>query len=127
MKTSGCGRRRRTSGEFMRQAYLTGVWKRIFGFMQEWEYLPEAPILLPILQDKKAETNHFYTEYFLQERLHEFSQFSGKEKLYRYGLFIWKTQQQPGGKPLGLCVLQGQSGEVYSRSHQCLDRRGQIF
>ena len=40
----------------MRQAYLTGVWKRIFGFMQEWEYLPEAPILLPILQDKKAET-----------------------------------------------------------------------
>ena len=35
---------------------LIGSWKRISGFMQEWEYLPEAPTLLPILQDKKAET-----------------------------------------------------------------------
>ena len=40
----------------MQQAYLTGVWKRISSFMQEWEYLPEALTLLPILQARRAET-----------------------------------------------------------------------
>ena len=31
---------------------------------------------------QKGRNYHFYTEYFLQERLHELPQFSGKEKLY---------------------------------------------